>query len=498
MGRRPPIVPRWEWRVFGEHVEPVAARLAGLSAEKFGESDELYLLSRHADDSVKVRDGKLDVKHLERVSDEGLEQWRPVLKATFPLSAEDVATLLGALGLPMTTDEPVATLEELLDRYVRPSDDVLAVEVHKRRSHYTVEGCMAELTDLRAKGETTPTAAIESEDADRLLAVVRRLGLDSAPNVSVPRGLKALLGMESPRYAVIDIGTNSVKFHLAELGSSRRTVVDRAEVTRLGEGVEENGLLGEAAMARTLEAVAGMVDEARRNGAAAIAVVGTAALRKATNADTFVAEAKARSSVLVEVLSGEEEARLAYLAATSVVSDDAGSIDVFDTGGGSTQFTFGGRSHVDERFSVDVGAVRVTERFGLDGAVSPDVVDAALDAIGSDLAVLDGRPVPEALVGMGGAITNLAAVTHGLERYDPEVVHGSELDRGEIERQIELYGTRTAEQRRAIPGLQPGREHVILAGACVVQTVLAKLGRQSLTVSDRGLRHGVLLERFGG
>jgi exopolyphosphatase/guanosine-5'-triphosphate,3'-diphosphate pyrophosphatase len=98
---------------------------------------------------------------------------------------------------------------------------------------------------------------------------------------------------------------------------------------------------------------------------------------------------------------------------------------------------------------------------------------------------------------MGGAVTNLAAVKHGLERYDPNVVHGSDLERGEIERQIELYRTRTAEQRRGIPGLQPGREHVILAGACIVLTVLAKLGRDSLTVSDRGLRHGVLLERFG-
>jgi exopolyphosphatase/guanosine-5'-triphosphate,3'-diphosphate pyrophosphatase len=330
-----------------------------------------------------------------------------------------------------------------------------------------------------------------------VLAVVRGLGLDPARNVSVPRGLKALLELRPPRDAVVDIGTNSVKFHVAELSGSWRTVVDRAEVTRLGEGVEETGRLGEAAIERTLEAVAGMVAEAKRNDAAAIAAVGTAALRKATNADTFVAEAKARFDLQVEVLSGEEEARLAYLAAVSVVSDDAASIVVFDTGGGSTQFTFGDGSRVKERFSVEVGAVRWTERFGLDGAVSEDVVQAASVAIGADLAPLDGRPVADSLLGMGGAVTNLAAVKHGLERYDPNVVHGSDLERGEIERQIELYRTRTAEQRRGIPGLQPGREHVILAGACIVLTVLAKLGRDSLTVSDRGLRHGVLLERFG-
>ena len=98
---------------------------------------------------------------------------------------------------------------------------------------------------------------------------------------------------------------------------------------------------------------------------------------------------------------------------------------------------------------------------------------------------------------MGGAVTNLAAVKHGLAKYDPEVVQGTVLDRAEIDRQIELYRTRDADARREIVGLQPARAEVILAGACVVLTVLRKLGRDSFTVSDRGLRHGVLVERFG-
>ena len=98
---------------------------------------------------------------------------------------------------------------------------------------------------------------------------------------------------------------------------------------------------------------------------------------------------------------------------------------------------------------------------------------------------------------MGGALTNLAAVKHGLAEYDPDVVQGTVLDRAEIDRQIELYRTRTADERRAIVGLQPNRAEVILAGACVVRTVLAKLGRDSLVVSDRGLRHGLIVDRFG-
>jgi len=169
---------------------------------------------------------------------------------------------------------------------------------------------------------------------------------------------------------------------------------------------------------------------------------------------------------------------------------------VFDTGGGSSEFTFGRAGRVEERFSVDVGAARYTERFGLDGVVSDDALAEALATIAADLSRLDGQQRPAALVGLGGALTNLAAVLHGLVTYDPEVVHGTVLDRAEIERQIELYRSRTAEQRREIVGLQPARAEVILAGACIVRTVLDKLQRDELTVSDRGLRHGLLVERF--
>jgi exopolyphosphatase/guanosine-5'-triphosphate,3'-diphosphate pyrophosphatase len=98
---------------------------------------------------------------------------------------------------------------------------------------------------------------------------------------------------------------------------------------------------------------------------------------------------------------------------------------------------------------------------------------------------------------MGGALTNLAAVAHGLAEYDPDVVHGTRLDTAEIDRQIELYRTRAAGDRRAIVGLQPARAEVILAGACVVRSVLTKLDRESLVVSDRGLRHRLIADRFG-
>jgi len=136
---------------------------------------------------------------------------------------------------------------------------------------------------------------------------------------------------------------------------------------------------------------------------------------------------------------------------------------------------------------------------------SADLIDVRLTSIRYaardtnlfEFSRIDGVPAPDALVGMGGAITNMTAVMHGLTTYDPDVVQGSVLTRAEVDRQIELYRSRDVEGRRQVAGLQPKRADVILAGACVVRTVLGKLGKEALTVSDRGLRHGLLVDRFG-
>jgi exopolyphosphatase/guanosine-5'-triphosphate,3'-diphosphate pyrophosphatase len=220
-------------------------------------------------------------------------------------------------------------------------------------------------------------------------------------------------------------------------------------------------------------------------------------MRSARNSDEFIASVRERCGVTVEVIPGEEEGRLAYLAAKAGLGLAEGRVVVFDTGGGSTQFTFGDGADVEEQFSLNVGAVRLTTEFGLGGPITRGQLAEALAAIAGEFGRLEGVPSPDALVGMGGAITNMTAVMLGLDPYDPEAVQGSVLSRAEVDRQIELFRTRDLEARRQIVGLQPKRADVILAGACVVRTVMDKLGQDVLTVSDRGLRHGVLVERFG-
>ena len=493
------VVPRWEWRTFGEHFGRAESAFARLDVDQIVESDELYLLSAPGADLVKIRAGLLDVKHLQLVREDGLEQWSPVLKAPFPLRAQELAVVEDGWGVeaPALGGTAEVSLDELLEKVVAPDPRLRAVEVHKRRVRYVTGGCLAEITEVRTERAETRTIAVESEDPARVVALLGTLGLAPRPNVNYGRGIKILERFGVERFAVIDVGTNSVKLHVgerAEDGGWHR-IVDRAVVTRLGEGLDRTGLLAEEPIARTVEAIAGMADEARLLRVGSIAAVGTAGLRIAPNARELVDRVEERCGVVVTTISGEDEARLAYRAATTTLATP-GSLVVFDTGGGSSQFTFGHGVAVDERFSVDVGAARFTEQFGLDGAVPPETVTAVRDAIATDLGRLDGRASPATLIAMGGAVTNMAAVKHGLAAYDPDVVHGTVLDRAEIDRQIELYRSRSTSQRRSITGLQPARAEVILAGACIVRTVLDKLGKDALIVSDRGLRYGVLAERF--
>ena len=493
------IRPRWEWRSFGRRFGAAEERLARLAPSGVQESDEIYLLSG-AGENVKVRDALMDIKVLREVNADGLEQWTPVMKAGFPLPGVEAVKVLEALRLPVPTSVREGyTLDEFIGQFAAPGGTVRAVRVHKRRVRYTVDGCMAELSEVVADGKSTRTLAVESEDAAGVMRAVRGLGLEGYTNTSYPRGLAALIDDVNERYAVIDAGTNSIKFHVGErsIDGKWQTVVDRAEMTRLGEGLSQGGRIIEAAIERTIAAIASMVGEANQHGVRAIAAVGTAGLRIASNGGDVVDAIRARTGIHIEVISGEEESRMAYLAAKAGLGLNWGSLVVFDTGGGSSQFTFGHDAVVDTRFSVNVGAVSYTERFGLDRAVSPEVLREVMAAISADLSRLDGHLVPDALAGMGGAVTNITAVMHRLATYDPVVVQGSIVDRGELDRQIELYRSRDADARRAIVGLQPKRAEVILAGACVVRTIMEKLGKDSFTVSDRGLRHGVLAERFG-
>lgn len=296
-------------------------------------------------------------------------------------------------------------------------------------------------------------------------------------------------------HAVIDIGTNSLKMHVATVCDGHTDVLrDFTEVTRLGEGLHETGELSAEAIARNVEAVASFQVKAVELGAETTVAVGTMALRSAGNARDFSDAVRGRCGLEVEVVPGEEEARLSYLAVVSGLGTGEGRVAVFDTGGGSTEFIFGEGEEILERFSLNVGSRQPTEEFCKSDPVTGAELAAMVAHLEGEFGRLEGGT--DALVGMGGTVTSLGAVRHKMKVYDPDVIQGSTLALSEVERQVEMYRARTVEERRETVGLMPKRADIILAGAAIVMTVMRKLGATELTISDRGLRHGLFYDRF--
>jgi len=189
------IIPRWEWRTFGDNFTGANNPFAAYKHDEPKGSDETYFLSPATSENVKVRDGLMDIKKFQHANADGLEQWKPVLKHGFPLPADNVKTVFEILGVAAPKlARTEYTQQQVIDELMKPAG-VRVVSVHKTRTRYTVEGCMAEVADVTADDKKSMTIAMELEDAAQVIATVRKLGLDRYENISYPKGLKQLVGM---------------------------------------------------------------------------------------------------------------------------------------------------------------------------------------------------------------------------------------------------------------------------------------------------------------
>lgn len=312
------------------------------------------------------------------------------------------------------------------------------------------------------------------------------------------------LGLDPSAYvpwrpvAAVDCGTNSTR--LLVLGPDGRTRRREMRITRLGEGVDRTGRLAAAAVRRTLDVLESYRDLCVGVGVARLRASATSAVRDASNADEFLDAAGRVLGVRPEVLPGEDEGRLAFAGATRGLGPavaTAHDVLVVDVGGGSTELVAGrgdGRGRVTVA-SLDVGCVRVTERF-LHGdppraeelAAARAHVRGLLDAT---LARLPGLAAPRVMVGLAGTVSALVVLERGLERYDHDAVHGARLSRRAVERLLgELAGVPLAE-RRARPGLEADRAPVIVGGALVLDEVMGRLGHEELVASETDLLDGL-------
>jgi exopolyphosphatase / guanosine-5'-triphosphate,3'-diphosphate pyrophosphatase len=304
------------------------------------------------------------------------------------------------------------------------------------------------------------------------------------------------------RVAVVDIGTNSTRLLVADVDDGRvtRELLKRSEVTRLGEGVDASGRLGDVPMER----VFGVLESYRRQtdelGAEVTTGVLTSAVRDAANGAEFTAAVRERYGFAARTIDGDTEAALTFAGATSDADPaDPTQLVVIDIGGGSTELVVGARGEMEFHVSTQAGVVRQTERHIHSDPPPHDHVqalaaevrtifldnlpDSALDAVESGIAV-------------AGTATSAAAIAQELEPYDPEKVHGYVLEREELDRLLAMLAALPLAERREVPGLHPDRAPTIVAGVVILQQALDAFALDRVTVSEHDILRGAALARI--
>jgi exopolyphosphatase/guanosine-5'-triphosphate,3'-diphosphate pyrophosphatase len=303
------------------------------------------------------------------------------------------------------------------------------------------------------------------------------------------------------RVAVLDVGSNSIQLLVADVaGDGWRRVAAAERICRLGAGLAPGKPFDPAASARTLRAVRCLGARARALGAQHVWAVGTRPFRVATDAAALAARLETALGEPFEVLSETREADLGFRGAVSACGVERGAVLTVDIGGGSTEIVAGTDGRAERGVSLPVGAVVLTERHLCHDPPAGDELLALEAAVRAEIegarAVVAGDPA-RPLVGSGGTVTTLGAIALRLDRYRPEAVHGTRIAAAELAAIANDLAARSVAERARLPGLDPARAPVIVAGAALATEIMRASGATEIVVSDRGVRHAVLCERSG-
>ena len=285
------------------------------------------------------------------------------------------------------------------------------------------------------------------------------------------------------RVAAVDLGTNSTRLLVADVeGECVQEVVRLLRITRLGEGVDGRRRLLPLPIARVRNCLTEYRRELERLGAERTLAVATSAVRDAENGEAFLGEVEWSYGFTTRLLSGEEEAQLMFRGVTAGRTVGPATV-VVDIGGGSTELVVGGPEGVASHVSLELGCVRMTERFGNDRAALAEHVRSVLP----ELEVSSG-------IGVAGTVTSLAALDLGLVDYDPERIHGHALSRVAITEQLERLAALSLDERRDVPGLEDERAPVIVAGAVILDEIVRRYGLEAVEVSEHDILDGAAIE----
>ena len=307
------------------------------------------------------------------------------------------------------------------------------------------------------------------------------------------------------RVAAIDCGTNSIRLLVAEPGldGMLADVVRDLHIVRLGEGVDRTGRLSAAAIERTRAALRGYVETIERHGGvSAVRMVATSATRDAANRDDFTAMVRAELGVDPEVIPGSEEAELSFVGTVAGLPGVGYPLLVADIGGGSTELILGasGGSALHSH-SMHIGCVRMTERHLRDDPPAPRQVAATVADVRAAIDAASAYvPLREAatFVGVAGTVTTLAAIVHGLTRYEPDVIHGMVISAGQVREVTARLLGMTHAQRAALPVMHPGRVDVIGGGALVLRELVEASGAAEVIASEHDILDGIALRLLNG
>ena len=271
------------------------------------------------------------------------------------------------------------------------------------------------------------------------------------------------------RVASIDIGTNTILLLVAEVKKGvLKPLLEKETIVRLGEGLQQTGVLSEAAMQRGFQTLTRYLEECDAMGARRIFAVGTNPLREAKNAREFLKRVEEKLNLPIEILTGEEEAHLSFLAVSRDLGNHKKSMLVVDVGGGSTEFVLGKGDRVSYWKSLPMGSVRFTEQFLLSDPVREEEWRDMKKKIHEYLEEVPRSRESFDMVAVGGTATTLASVELGLQHFVYEKIHHFVLERKTLKSQLEGYRSRPLEERKKIPGLSSARADVILAGGTIL------------------------------
>jgi len=299
------------------------------------------------------------------------------------------------------------------------------------------------------------------------------------------------------RVASIDIGTNTILLLIAKVGEGIiHPLFEIETVARLGENVQRNGMLLKEAMERGFQTLSQYSKRCREMEVQEIFAAGTSALREAKNSEEFLELIKEKLDLSIEVISGEEEAQLSFLAVAKDLQVREKPILVVDVGGGSTEFILGRDNQINQWISLPLGSVRFTEQFLCSDPVQEEEWERMVNRIRELLMDIPHSKELLSMVAVGGTATALASVEQGLEEFIPEKIHHFVLGKEALKNQLLLYRSKTIEERKKIPGLSAARADVILAGGAILYLAMEELGCPSALISCHGVRYGLLYKKL--